>query len=308
MSRVRVLHIPTADLARGLNKPPAVTVEAEYGDFVLEGWSYTAAHHQRTGPYAGRHLPGRAASGRPSPCNDEAIPVVSAGDIAISHIDLDTIGGVLRALGGWGRLFALREFWALAEFVDVTGPHRLPVDHPYRREIHAVWAWLQNNRPQLARDQVMDVKAFMVCAGWALDGILLDRQPDLIRAGDALAAETEALNSSSLLGGIEDVLIRKSDRFVNHLYRYDEPGFEGPTNSIARAVVALNTTMGSITVSFESPIAGVSAREIVQRLWGPDAGGHDGIAGSPRGRVMTEDDLHLAASEVASALGYGRSA
>lgn len=301
MSRVRVLHIPTADLARGLSKPPAVTVEAEYGDFVLEGSVYTAAHHQKTGPYAGRHLPGLAQSGRPSPCKDAAVPVVGAGDIAISHIDLDTIGGVLRALGGWEHLFDLHEFWALAEFLDVTGPHRLPVGHPYWREIHAIWAWLQNNRPQLPRDQIMDVKAFMVCAGWALDAILLDSREELLREGDALAAATADLNISSYVANDADVVIRVSDRFVNHLYAR-------PEGSVARAVVALNTTVGSVTVSFESPVAGVSAREIVQRLWGSDAGGHDGIAGSPRGRVMTEDDLYLVAREVARALRIGASA
>ena len=35
----------------------------------------------------------------------------------------------------------------------------------------------------------------------------------------------------------------------------------------------------------------VSAKELVQELWGNEAGGHPGIAGSPRGKEMTEKDM-----------------
>ena len=35
----------------------------------------------------------------------------------------------------------------------------------------------------------------------------------------------------------------------------------------------------------------LSAKNIVQELWGPEAGGHPGIAGSPRGKEMTKKDL-----------------
>ena len=35
----------------------------------------------------------------------------------------------------------------------------------------------------------------------------------------------------------------------------------------------------------------VSAKKLVQELWGNEAGGHEGIAGSPRGQEMTEKDM-----------------
>lgn len=47
----------------------------------------------------------------------------------------------------------------------------------------------------------------------------------------------------------------------------------------------------------------VSSRAtILQDLWGPEAGGHDGIAGSPRERRMTEDDLEAAVTALAAKL------
>ena len=42
----------------------------------------------------------------------------------------------------------------------------------------------------------------------------------------------------------------------------------------------------------------LSAKNIVQELWGPEAGGHPGIAGSPRGKEMTKKDLQQLAKLV----------
>ena len=125
------LLVPTAEVARHTSAD--VTVEAEYGSHVMEGTRYTAAHHQASGPYAGRHLPGLAQVGRPSPCNDTQIPLLPAdGVVALSHIDLDAIGGALRTDPDAAGLFSdeTARFWALAEQVDVRGPHRLDTTHP----------------------------------------------------------------------------------------------------------------------------------------------------------------------------------
>lgn len=43
-----------------------------------------------------------------------------------------------------------------------------------------------------------------------------------------------------------------------------------------------------------APVPGVSCSELVQELWGPEAGGRDTIAGSPRGRAMTLADANKA--------------
>lgn len=57
---------------------PTHTVEAEFGDSVVEGSSVTLAHH------------GKRA---------ENLPTVENTTIGISHFDLDTLGGVMRCLG-----------------------------------------------------------------------------------------------------------------------------------------------------------------------------------------------------------------
>ena len=297
----RFIHIPTADLARSASA--AVTVEAEYGSFVMEGTVFTAAHHQGSGPFAGRHLPGFEETGRPSPCNDEDIPVLGLHDVvAVSHIDLDSVGGSLRTVADFAPLFDGRfaGFWALAEHIDVSDAHRLDPDHEWAPALRAVWAWMQAHRPRFSREEIEDCSEFMHAAGQMLVRLLVEGDVDLLAAGQAMADAEAALNEESLVRVVEAgdrlVVVREAGQFVNHLYRL----FDG---RVAAAVVARNTKMGSVIVSLADTIEGVVCRDIVQGLWGPDAGGHAGIAGSPRGQEMTTDDLDALAAVVVDLLG-----
>jgi hypothetical protein len=294
------IHVPTADLAR--TTTAAVTVEAEYGSFVMEGSVYTAAHHQGSGP-AGRHLPGLLLTGMPSPCNDGNIPVLTGDEVvAVSHIDLDSVGGCLRTIAlGAATLFAqdFKGFWNLAEFVDVTGPHRMEPDHVWAASLRAVWAWFQTNRPRFSRTEIEDCSEFIWAAGVMLQRVLIEQDADLLAAGQAMADAEAALNEESLVRVVEAggrlVVVREAGGFTNHLYRLLD-------GRIAAAVVARNTKMGSVTVSLADPIEGVVCRDIVQALWGMEAGGHAGIAGSPRGQEMSTADLDACVGAVVAAL------
>ena len=64
------------------------------------------------------------------------------------------------------------------------------------------------------------------------------------------------------------------------------------------STVTRNGKFKSITVAMADGGKRVSAKELVQELWGIEAGGHPGIAGSPRGQEMTEKDLQQLARTV----------
>ena len=325
---MRVLLAPSADLARQVlaTENVAVTVEAEYGSYVAEGPLYTAAHHQPAGsPFAGNHV---VEGGRRSPCCDTDIPVIENGEVVlVSHVDLDTFGGVLRTMPEFADLFPVKPkdvpalaadtrkmakwmldtlqtvaFWNLAEFVDVRGPHKLGNALPTPRtlsQLYAFWAWSRSPEggPRLPRDQVTDVTDLVRAAGGALRRIFADDEA-MLAAGDTYKAEEDALNRRTFSRREGDVIVRiatKSREFCNHLY-------VDPDGVPAKAVASLSAESGSVTISLADPVPGVSCRNIVQTLWGPEAGGHDGIAGSPRERHMSDTEFLRVIETLAEAL------
>jgi hypothetical protein len=287
-----IILAPSAALA--LSTSAKVTIEAEYGNYVWEGSRFTAAHHQTDGPFCGDHCGGT----QPSPCNNPDIPAVGPDDvIGVSHFDLDTLGGVLRAVGAeefFQEDFAA--FWELAGFVDVKGPHRLgdsgASDEDLER-LHAFWAWGQENR--LPRyEEVTDVTSFFLKATAALWEILRGGE-EVLEKGRRLKAASYKLNADSHVQTDGAVVVRAWPGFTNHLY-------VDPQGVVGKAVVAFRMDFKYITISFAEEPEGVTAKEIVQALWGPEAGGHPAIAGSPRERKMAVSDLAAAVEAVKAAL------
>lgn len=315
-----ILLCPTLALAEALQKERniSISVEAEYGANVICGSVYTAAHHVE--PYKSK---------QPAPCCNTDIPQVHGDEIiVISHIDLDTIGGVARALGCNKLMTDLHHFWQLAQHVDLNGPHKAHLWQAQgplveedgessnfvlqgkqeeqdrqltltaRKQLSAFHAAAEK-RPRLPRDVVTDVTAEIMLAIEGLQKLALGDK-ELLAAGEAFEANNAKLEAETWLGwqdpGKKEIGYRKSEKFVNHLY------YVAKEKHVAKVIVGFNTKTCAITVSLETPIKGVSCREVLQKIWGPEAGGHDGIAGSPRGKVMTEDDAGVAMVAMEQAL------
>ncbi len=271
-----LLSSSSSNLQFVMDKAPSATVEAEYGEVCVTGSLLTMAHH---GPRAGQ----------PAPCSYENGCADGVEVVGISHVDLDTLGGCAAVIS---RKPEAPSFWALAEFVDLNGAHKLGVsganDEDLRR-LHAFWAWSEAHRVYAARDGSVTEVTDQVIAGISvIEGILAGDEA-LLAKGDEHKANGEVLNAESFVEMRNGVIVRVSPSFTNHLY-------VAPDGEVAKAVVALNPKTGSITVSFADAPKGKTARQIVQALWGGLAGGHDGIAGSPRDRRMGVDDLRRAFS------------
>jgi len=274
------------------------TIEAEFGSDVVEGSLLTLAHH--AGEYQGKPAPClRLLEGDRPP---EGIEVVG-----LSHVDLDTLGGVLWLEGHVPSNQAERLFWRVAGAVDVQGPHRLEdilaaasadftsaeVEAAVVR-VHAFWAWSQVNRaPRPPRGESVDVTDYIRDAVLTLKRILTGDE-QLLEAGREWLRQMEGLETSSFVDEVEDVLVRSSDQFVNHLYRHE--------GRIYRAVVGCSSRFRTVTISLESPVDGVSAKEIAQSLWGEEAGGHPGIAGSPRSGFASVEEALSEAKRAAEAV------
>ena len=115
---------------------------------------------------------------------------------------------------------------------------------------------------------------------------ILDEDETLHKAGREWSASKAGLERESFVDmfrfGEFSGLVRKSaGKFVNSLYAHD--------GWIYDAIIGHNEETGAITLSFERSGLG-NAREIMQSIFGPEAGGHAGIAGSPRGVVFVLKD------------------
>jgi len=266
------------------------TVEAEYGDVLVSGSVLTLAHHG-------------ARSGRPCPCEMDNFPEMGIEAIGLSHFDLDTLGGVMAILGikpmEW-------EFWQTAAFIDIQGPHKLgtlalttpTVGVGTEDLLNAFWAWSEDNRLFPPRDgSVLDCTEFFTKAAKFLQYLLKNRRLDeeghkaIIEAGREWAAIKAALDTDSFVSHDHGITIRQSAEFVNHLYRPD-----------SQAVVGFNSGTGAITVSVPDIIPGFSCGEFLKAQYGPLAGGHAGIGGTPRGTVYSIEDAKALALVLAQDL------
>ncbi len=286
----RILLAPTWATARTVTAD--VTIEAEYGSNVAIGRVATAAHHQRSGPWSGS---------APAPCNDRrlsSLDPTEVGVILVSHLDLDTIGGCLRAMGV-ADMFRpeFDAFWALAEAVDVAGRHRLPELGGAPLDVDRLLAFAAYTttviaaRPRPPAHEIADVTEVVVAAGAFLRKILPDAEEAraLARREDA---EQRALDAASFVRQNGPVVVRHVPRrglFVNHLY------------GAGKVVASWSAESGALTLSAAEPGV-LDCRAVVQGLWGPQAGGHEGIAGSPRGVVYGVEDLDRLVAAALAAL------
>lgn len=254
------------------------TVEAEYGNALVEGSVLTLAHH---GP----------RSGNPAPCLADNGVAEDIDAVGLSHIDLDSLGGCAAIIG---RKPDANGFWQLAAFVDVNGPHKLSqsgASSEDTRRLYAYWAWSESRKVFPPRDgSSLDVTDKVMEGIEAVERIVADDE-EMLKAGNAFKKAEEELNKSSFVEERNGVVVRVSGGFTNHLY-------VTPDGKVCRAVVALRTDFHACTVSFADPIEGATCRDIVQTVWTDKddkgqflAGGHATIAGGPRGKFNGLDDL-----------------
>jgi hypothetical protein len=269
------------NLAAAIAGKKSATVEAEYGAVTVPGSLATLAHHG-------------ANSGNPAPCSQPNSIACDLDVVGVSHLDLDTVGGIWALMGNKPEMPG---FWALAEYVDLNGAHKLSLSGASEQDVarlYAWWAWNESHKTFPPRDgSCLDCTAAVTQALCALESILRD-DTEMLAAGEAFRAAEARLESESFVAREGDVLVRSSENFTNHLYTHD--------GSPASAVVGYSQKFKSITVSFASPRDCDNACAFVQALWGPLAGGHKGIAGSPRGTEYTLDDAREVARKLAATL------
>ena len=291
MAEFTIMLAPTLELAQTIAQNAAATVEAEYGDICVEGKDITLAHH---GP----------RSGNPAPCNTEVEPI-SGGMILVSHLDLDTIGGIMAIKGTKPED---PEFWRAAEYVDLHGPHHI---HRFPKEIqdkfnafYAAEFALRDKEGRINGREIKDITKDAEKREEAVKAICIEQHPEherYISRGKQWAKERADAAEKQAVADTQNVRVFMTNGVSTAAAYYSEKDKE-----IKPATVTYNAKFGTITIALEDGgKSGVSAMRIAREIWGEGAGGKDGIAGSPHGMEMTENDLVRAVSEVEKAVNPG---
>ncbi len=279
----KIILCPTIESAKeSVNKLGSFnSIEAEYGDVCIKAIDgITLAHHG-------------SRSNNPAPCVAE----VESNDlpIIVSHIDLDTIGGIMRLHGLRNLDDSIEsEFWKVAAYVDVHGVHRLHEANPSEKVVHRLNAWYAYNEQHRAPriTEATDITDLVETSIEAIQAILLG-DTEMIADGEKWHQEVTSAIESKLVEENKNIRVFITDGvFCSASY------FSPTLQTVAKATITLNTKFNAITIAFEDGGKEHSAAEIVQKLWGKDAGGRAGIAGSPRGEKMTNVDLQKACETV----------
>ena len=275
----RVILAPSYDIAKNIKAE--ATVEAEYGDECLEGTMVTLAHH---GP----------RSNNPAPCNTPDVPELPPfATVVVSHIDLDTLGGIYALQGRKPEDY---RFWEAAKMIDVKGAHHIhELDKDIQDKLNAYYAY-NDGQPRQRYTEAIDVTKQIDDTYNVVNAIVDINDPEhdkLITAGKEWAQTREKEVEDQLVYENKDVRVFDTNGiFCAASY------FSPNQNTICPATVTYNEKFKSITLAFEDGGKQLNAKEIVQELWGPEAGGREGIAGSPRNVEMTKNDLAKLVNEL----------
>ncbi len=265
----RVIIAPSFEIALTAGKV-AATVEAEYGVRVVRGEKSTLAHHSEE------------FAGNPAPCSVDTIVLKEDDIILVSHLDADTVGGCLSLMG---KKPISENFWNAVAFVDINGPHNMHrLLYLQQDMLNAYWAW-NYSQPRVRYEGLTDVTNLV------LDNIeiiekIISYDPEIIQAGITWAEEIESAVESCLVFESDKIRTFKTDSVFCSASYYSKQ-----YQTAVPATVVMNRKMRAITIAFADGGKKHSAKKLVQSLWGDKAGGHDGIAGSPRNIELTDDEL-----------------
>lgn len=284
---VRILISNVPEVLRAA--APDVTIEAEYGDVLVEGTLLTLAHHGDRG-----HNP------PPSTRQNQVVEGVST--IGVSHMDLDTLGGILSVLGLKPEA---PSFWELVGFVDTNGVHKLAQSGASKEDLDRLYAFYSQSTTKLRVSapydgSVADITEQVHALASVVSRAILNDET-LLEEGQKFKLNEGQLNASSFrsFDPATGIIMRQSTGFVNHLY-------VTPSGEIARAVVSQNPSEslsgGAITASLADPIEGIHVGKLLGEFFSPEAGGHAGIGGSERGKARPFEDALAFAAFLASRL------
>lgn len=261
---MKVFLVPNVEIAR--EEKYTATVEAVYGEVVIEGSEVTLEHHAE----GWKH--------NPAPCNTKVSVLPEDSTILLSHFDADSLGGVLSLMGKKPEIEGL---WEAVEYIDIHGEHRLHELSQREQELYnSLRAMLPFIRSFNEKEDITQQILELIPRINKVDSL------EAIQKGRERQEKIEAIAQEALQFENRNIRAFISDSFGLNA-QYYSPNIK----AVAHATIFYSTKNQSITIAFEDGGKRFQANAIVKELWGPEAGGHAGIAGTPRTHNWSEAKL-----------------
>lgn len=267
---IKVLMAKDLETARRMESEriPVITVEAEYGLEVVEGQLHTMAHH----------IPGWETA--PSlQMNIKSFKFDQDDYILISHIDLDTVCGVMAAIGEYN---VSEDIKAGVNYVDCNGQHHLfdeVVSDEARRFILSYIGYAQKNRAPFGAEDVTEYVSAVISSL---------RTREFYEAGKAFVESRKAEAEASVVSILGSIALIEQKADSNAFGLNSEYILGGKEYDY---VIVFSNKFKSVTISArKGSLDPKNMAELVRVVFGPEAGGHHGIAGSSRGKEFSIED------------------
>lgn len=278
MNNIKFYISSNPEALRNLN--PVASIEAEFGDEIVEGSKITLTHYS-------------FGKNNRAPCVAD-VEEIAFGNVVLNHFDLNILGACMKLLGYKSKLFRELFFWKSVEYIDINGPHRLfeflnddSISDFVEDCLNAFWAWNSENNI-IVNDELTDGTDFINSAIDVMNSIFAFDEK-LIERGREWADEQNSLNEDSFIShckvGNYRIISRESDKFVNHLYST----LDGVVGNI---IIAYNTDSNRIIISRENNNIKFNCYEFAKKLWEDKIEGSEDIANSLSG--MSSQDFYNA--------------
>lgn len=286
---IQVILAPTLEQAKTVDAD--ISIEAEYGSETITGKKYTSAHHG-------------VNCNNPAPCMDKNIPYMQDGIVVVSHIDLDMIIGCMRVFGllSEDENDKLNVICNAIEYIDVHGPHHIN-KYPQQTKdfFNAYWAWNESRGRQEKITETTNVTQKVLQAIEVIQKIVLELDCradnnngiDYIKLGRDWAKNVQEATENCLYEETTLYRVFLTDRvFCGASY------WSPKQKQVVPSIVSYNEKYKAITLSFADSGEKYNAISIMQKLFGDQAGGKPGIAGTPRGQEYEFKNTQIVLEEL----------
>lgn len=246
---------------------PLISIEAVYGDKLIKGSSLALDHHTEL------------LSAPPALYAGLTFGLSQENYILVSHVDIDTILGIYLTLYG-ELLKALKE---AVNFIDENGVHMLDQikDEEAKAFIKAYRGYSYINPCPFDEENITGYVVKLIRE------IFIDKNhSEYIKIYEEYNNNLRKEALTQLLKSSEKILLFNNEKKLIGLNTlYDLNGFHN-------YIITYNSHHGSITVS-RGIKEGIDLKLLMQKYFGADAGGHNSIAGTPRGMKFQLNDANI---------------